>query len=108
MNIKPTRPATRRQVASVQSQDADATEESPPMNQLLQIPAGSTNIAICAEIQDLQGFRAFQAMRLKFAVEHADHPVIRRMHQNDPKFWRMVAEYRAREKAEAEAAEKGE
>jgi hypothetical protein len=78
----------------------------PNQTQLLQIPAGSTNIAICAEIQDLQGFRAFQAMRLKFAVEHADHPVIRRMHAGDTGFWRLVAAYRQREKTKAEA-EKG-
>jgi hypothetical protein len=43
-------------------------------------------------------------MRLKFAVEHADHPVIRRMHRNDPKFSRMLAEYRVK-KAKAEAEE---
>jgi hypothetical protein len=74
------------------------------MKQLLQIPTGS-NVTICAEISDLEGYRAFQAMRLRFAVEHADHPVIRRMHAGDDKFWRLVAEHRKRERAKAEATE---
>jgi hypothetical protein len=80
----------------------------PNQTQLLQIPTGSTNIAICAEIQDLQGFRAFQAMRFKFAVEHAGHPVIRRMYSGDTRFWAEVAAYRQREKERAAAERESE
>jgi hypothetical protein len=95
----------RTRPPSAQSQDADATKEFPPMREL-QVSTGSTNITIHAEISDLEGYRAFQAMRLKFAVEHADHPIIRRMHAGDTGFWRLVAAYRQREKTKAEA-EKG-
>jgi hypothetical protein len=76
------------------------------MKQILQFAAGAKSVVIAAEVDE--DSRAFTAMRRLFALRNASHPVIARMHHNDPQFWRDVVRFRQHQAAKAKEKEQND